>query len=302
LLLYGYTFNTFTAMDSSSSAKRSRVDKKEGKAIADVKKEAFVYCCSHTACRNEERNRITKGDYGQGCRVQHADKRWCVCSLHPCDGSSVIDNGSQEIHLLSVHHEDINTRRVNLERLGQFDAVIDREAKAVASATTAGQRVKELETLVAEEKQRANDAEKSSLEHETAHTLRHSTESSRIAEAKLLANYIAGGVEEVARRDIDADPAAKAAIIFPSLHMGYTHADFVESHTKPSITPDDASDGDSSCIVLQTCRNSCYYKYYCRQSRPSRTQPFLCDNHCTLLFFFQSILGMELWRTTKSNH
>jgi hypothetical protein len=239
-------------MDSSSSAKRSRVDKKEGKAIADVKQEAFVYCCSHTACRNEERNRITKGDYGQGCRVQHADKRWCVCSLHPCDGSSVIDNGSQEIHLLSVHYEDINTRRVNLERLGQFDAVIDREAKAVASATTAGQRVKELETLVAEEKQRANDAEKSSLEHETAHTLRHSTESSRIAEAKLLANYIAVGVEEVARRDIDADPAAKAAIIFPSLHMGYTHADFVESHTKPSITPDDASDGDSSCIVLQT--------------------------------------------------
>ena len=56
----------------------------------------------------------------------------------------------------------------------------------------------------------------------------------------------------VARRDIDADPAAKASIIFPSAHMGYKHADFVESHTKPSITPDEVSDGDSSCIVLKT--------------------------------------------------
>lgn len=239
-------------MDSSSSSKRPRVDENEAKAIADAKQEAFVYCCSHAACQNEDRNRITKGDYGEGCRVQHGDKRWCVCLLHPCDGSTDIEEGSQETHLLSVHVQDINTRKINLERLGQFDEVIDREAKAVASATAAERRINTLEILVADEKQRADDAVKSSLEHETAHTSRHSTESNRIAEAKLLANYIAVGVTAVARRDIDADPAAKAAIIFPSMHMGYKHADFVESHTKPSITPDEVSDGDSSCIVLRT--------------------------------------------------
>ena len=144
-------------MDSSSSAKRSRVDENQVKAIADVKQEAFVYCCSHPSClRNEGSNRITKGDYGEGCRSQHADKRWCICLLHPCDGSSVIDNGSQDTHLLSVHHADIDIRRRNLEKLGQFDAVIDREAKAVASETTAGQRVKELESLLEQEKKTCN--------------------------------------------------------------------------------------------------------------------------------------------------